>query len=52
VFKRNQDTNEALADFQNYAKQARDRLAKMGIDFNEVYGNSTLPEKCTHVPSG
>ena len=35
-----QETNEALADFHIYAKQVRDRLAKMGIDFREVYASS------------
>ncbi len=35
-----QDTNEALSDFQLYAAQARPRLKKASIDFHEVYANS------------
>jgi hypothetical protein len=34
------DTNETLADFQWYAKSARQSLAKRGIEFKEVYANS------------
>jgi hypothetical protein len=34
------DTNEALADFQFYAKSARTRLRKAGIEFHELYANS------------
>ena len=34
------DTNEALADFQVYAKQVREPLRKAGIDFHEVYASS------------
>lgn len=34
------DTNESLADFQIYAKQARERLAKMGVELKEVYARS------------
>jgi hypothetical protein len=34
------DRNESLADFQLYVKQARERLAKMGIDLKEVYASS------------
>jgi hypothetical protein len=34
------DTNEALADFQFYAKQAREPLKKTGIEFQEVYAQS------------
>ena len=34
------DTNEALADFQLYANQARDPLKKAGIEFSEVYVHS------------
>jgi hypothetical protein len=38
--KRDPDTNESLADFQIYVDQARERLAKMGIDLREVYARS------------
>jgi uncharacterized protein YecT (DUF1311 family) len=34
------DTNEALADFQFYAKKVREPLKKIGIEFAEVYANS------------
>jgi hypothetical protein len=34
------DTNEALADFQYYAKRARKELQEAGIDFVEVYTTS------------
>lgn len=34
------DTNEALADFQFYAKQVREPLKKTGIEFQEVYAQS------------
>ena len=34
------DTNEALADFQFYAKQVREPLKKTGIEFSEVYAQS------------
>lgn len=34
------DTNEALADFQFYAKQVREPLKKKGIEFQEVYAQS------------
>ena len=34
------DTNEALADFQVYAKQVREPLKKTGIEFQEVYAQS------------
>jgi hypothetical protein len=34
------DTNEALADFQFYAKQVREPLKKAGIEFSEVYARS------------
>lgn len=34
------DTNEALADFQFYAKQVREPLKKTGIEFHEVYAQS------------
>jgi hypothetical protein len=34
------DTNEALADFQFYAKRAREPLKKTGIEFQEVYALS------------
>jgi hypothetical protein len=36
----NGDTNEALADFQYYAKQVREPLRKAGIEFQEVYAHS------------
>jgi hypothetical protein len=36
------DTNEALADFQFYAKQVREPLKKRGIEFQEVYAQSLL----------
>jgi hypothetical protein len=31
------DTNEALADFQLYAKNVRELLKKAGIEFHELY---------------
>jgi len=34
------DTNEALADFQLYAKQVREPLRKAGIEFHELYAHS------------
>jgi hypothetical protein len=34
------DTNEALSDFQVYAKLVREPLRKAGIDFHEVYARS------------
>lgn len=34
------DTNEALADFQFYAKSVRTRLRKAGIEFYELYAHS------------
>lgn len=34
------DTNEALSDFQQYARQARAPLSKLGVDFKEVYVGS------------
>jgi hypothetical protein len=34
------DTNEALADFQFYAKKVREPLKKTGIEFSEVYAYS------------
>lgn len=34
------DTNEALADFQEYAMRVREPLRKLGIDFHEVYANT------------
>jgi hypothetical protein len=34
------DTNEALADFQLYARRARAPLAKAGIEFHELYARS------------
>ena len=33
-------TNESLADFQIYVKQARERLAKLGIELKAVYARS------------
>lgn len=36
----NPDTNEALADFQLYAGQAREPLRKAGIDFEQLYTRS------------
>jgi hypothetical protein len=38
--KKDADTNEALADFQFYAKQVREPLKKTGIEFQEVYAQS------------
>ncbi len=32
------DTNEALADFQLYAKKVREPFRKAGIEFHELYG--------------
>jgi len=37
---KNPDTYEALADFQVYAKQLRDRLTGTGIEFHELYVHS------------
>jgi hypothetical protein len=37
---KNPDTNEALADFQLYAKQVRNRLMEAGIEFHELYAHS------------
>jgi hypothetical protein len=34
------DSNEALADFQLYARRIREPLRKAGIDFHEVYARS------------
>ncbi|HSK45191.1 MAG TPA: hypothetical protein VLA83_15025 [Candidatus Binatia bacterium] len=34
------DTNEALADFQFYAKNVREPFRKAGIEFHELYANS------------
>jgi hypothetical protein len=34
------DTNEALADFQLYAKKVREPLKETGIEFQEVYAQS------------
>jgi hypothetical protein len=34
------DTNEALSDFQLYARQARKRLEAAGIQFQEIYVTS------------
>jgi hypothetical protein len=34
------DTNEALSDFQFYAKQARNALIKAGIEFHELQAHS------------
>ena len=31
------DTNEALADFQEYTRRVRDPFRKEGVDFHEVY---------------
>jgi hypothetical protein len=31
------DTNEALADFQEYANRVREPLRNAGIDFHEIY---------------
>ena len=38
--KSDESLNESLGDFQIYAKQARDRLAKMGITFESVYARA------------
>jgi hypothetical protein len=37
---KNPDANEALADFQLYAKQVREPLRKAGIEFHELYASS------------
>lgn len=37
---RDQETNEALSDFQFYAERVRDPLRKAGIEFQVVYGHS------------
>ena len=37
---KNPDTNEALADFQLYASQAREPLRKAGIEYRIVYARS------------
>ena len=34
------ESNEALADFQYYAKAVREPIRKSGIDFHEVYASS------------
>jgi hypothetical protein len=34
------DTNEALGDFQFYAKNAREPFRKAGIEFHELYASS------------
>ena len=34
------DTNEALADFQLYAKNVREPFRKAGIEFHELYAHS------------
>jgi hypothetical protein len=34
------DTNEALSDFQVYARGAREKLRKAGVDFEELYVDS------------
>jgi hypothetical protein len=34
------DTNEALADFQEYANRLREPLRKAGIDFHEIYASA------------
>ncbi|HEY5028540.1 MAG TPA: hypothetical protein VIK39_09050 [Candidatus Angelobacter sp.] len=34
------DTNEALADFELYARKAREPLRKAGIEFHELYAHS------------
>lgn len=34
------DTNEALADFQHYARSAREQLHNAGVDFEELYVSS------------
>jgi hypothetical protein len=36
------DTNEALSDFQLYARQARKRLEAVGIQFHEIYARSFI----------
>jgi hypothetical protein len=40
--KKDPDTNEALADFQDNAGRVRDRLAAIGIDLEEVYATSLI----------
>ncbi|HEY2912920.1 MAG TPA: hypothetical protein VGK21_06145 [Candidatus Angelobacter sp.] len=34
------DANEALSDFQFYARSVRTRLRKVGIEFHELYAHS------------
>jgi hypothetical protein len=36
---RNPDTNEALSDFQEYARRVREPLRQRGIEFHEVYAD-------------
>ena len=36
---RNPDTNEALSDFQDYARRVREPLRQRGIEFHEAYAN-------------
>jgi hypothetical protein len=37
---KNPDMNEALSDFQLYASQSKEPLAKIGVDFQQVYARS------------
>ncbi len=38
--RKHRDSNEALSDFQFYARQVREPLAKKGITFKEVYADA------------
>ena len=40
VMKQDADTNEALSDFQLYARQVRGPLRRRGIEFEELYVHS------------
>ncbi len=37
--RRDPDTNEALSDFQEYARRVREPLRSRGVDFHEVYAH-------------
>jgi hypothetical protein len=40
VMEKNADTNEALSDFQLYARQVRGPLQRRSIEFQELYASS------------
>jgi hypothetical protein len=48
------DSNEALADFQLYAKNVREPLRKAGIEFHELYAHSfrlRVGNRINHIPA-